>query len=305
MYEDRNRPLLSRRKFAGRVARHLLLALFLVSIALEIGVLGYHFLGGLSWIDSLLNASMILAVDPLHSIRSQDFRFLLRLIFGTSVHRHRIADRRPRLRTGSCTVFTLVKSEKHSCKDFAGARGFSVVSCPMIKRVLLAALGSLALCFPIVAQQTGPLEQTETVTLEQLSFYRPEFFSTVDSSILIHDLPMLTFLDGRLPVSSALGRMGNTSLGVFPIAFVSAAETHKANASPASGTDSQHEVTTLQLNPEYWGGEVGVFYGRSSGKFGREDFGSYIVGGVGNEKFQITVGASYEESNGRVPRWAR
>jgi hypothetical protein len=178
----------------------------------------------------------------------------------------------------------------------------------MIKRVLLAALGSLALCFPIVAQQTGPLEQTETVTLEQLSFYRPEIFSSVDSSVLIHDLPMLTFLDGRLPVSSALSRMGNTSLGVFPIAFVSAAETHKANASPATsapGTGSPHEVTTLQLNPEYWGGEVGAFYGRSSGKFGREDFGSYIVGGVGNDKFQITVGASYEESNGRVPRWAR
>jgi hypothetical protein len=71
MYERRNHPLLSRRKFAGRVARHLLLALFLVGIALEIGVLGYHLLGGLSWIDSLLNASMILGgmgpVDPLRS----------------------------------------------------------------------------------------------------------------------------------------------------------------------------------------------------------------------------------------------
>jgi len=201
-----------------------------------------------------------------------------------------------------------MKSERHSRKDFVGVRGFSVVNCLMIKRVLLAALGSLALCFPIVAQQTGPLEQTETVTLEQLSFYRPEIFSTVDSSILIHDLPLLAFLDGRLPVSSAMGRMGMTPLDIFPVALVSAAETHKANASPASpasGTDSPRDVTTLRLNPEYWGGEVGVFYGRSSGKFGREDFGSYIVGGVGNEKFQITVGASYEESNGRVPRWAR
>ncbi len=196
------------------------------------------------------------------------------------------------------------------CENFAGARGFSVVNCLMIKRVLLAALGSLALCLPIAAQQTGRLEQTEdeTIMLEQLSLYQPEIFSTVDSSILIHDLPMLTFLDGRLPVSSELGRMGMAPLDVFPIAFVSAAETHKANtspASPASGTDSPREVTTLQLNPEYWSGEVGVFYGRSSGKFGREDFGSYIVGGVGNDKFQITVGASYEESNGRVPRWAR
>jgi hypothetical protein len=77
MYESRNHPLLSRRKFAGRVARHLLLALFLVGMALEIGVLGYHFLGGLSWIDSLLNASMILGgmgpVDPLHSSTAKIF----------------------------------------------------------------------------------------------------------------------------------------------------------------------------------------------------------------------------------------
>jgi hypothetical protein len=77
MYESRNHPLLSRRKFAGRVAQHLLLALFLVGMALEVGVLGYHFLGGLSWIDSLLNASMILGgmgpVDPLHSSAAKIF----------------------------------------------------------------------------------------------------------------------------------------------------------------------------------------------------------------------------------------
>jgi hypothetical protein len=77
MYEHRSHPLLSRRKFLFRVARHLLLALFLVGIALEIGVLGYHFLGGLNWIDSLLNASMILGgmgpVDPLHSSAAKIF----------------------------------------------------------------------------------------------------------------------------------------------------------------------------------------------------------------------------------------
>src|SRR5947209_5957165 len=71
MYEQRNHPLLSRAKFARRVARRLLLALFLVGIALGLGVFGYHYIGGLNWIDSLLNASMILGgmgpVDPLHS----------------------------------------------------------------------------------------------------------------------------------------------------------------------------------------------------------------------------------------------
>ena len=50
---------------------HLVLALFVIAAALGIGVLGYHVLGELNWIDSLLNASMILGgmgpVDPLHS----------------------------------------------------------------------------------------------------------------------------------------------------------------------------------------------------------------------------------------------
>jgi hypothetical protein len=86
MYEGRNHPLLSRAKFARRVARHLLLALFLIGVALEIGVLGYHFLGGLSWIDSFLNASMILGgmgpVDPLHSTVAKIFAACYALFSG-------------------------------------------------------------------------------------------------------------------------------------------------------------------------------------------------------------------------------
>src|SRR5438876_12220189 len=71
MYERRNHPLLSRAKFARRVARHLLLALFAIGIALGIGVLGYHCIGGLSWIDSLLNASMILGgMGPVDQLQS-------------------------------------------------------------------------------------------------------------------------------------------------------------------------------------------------------------------------------------------
>ena len=40
------------------------------ALALGIGVVGYHYLGELEWLDALLNASMILGgmgpVDPLH-----------------------------------------------------------------------------------------------------------------------------------------------------------------------------------------------------------------------------------------------
>ena len=86
MYERRNHPLLSRAKFARRVARHLLVALLAVGLALAIGVFGYHYIGGLSWIDSLLNASMILGgmgpVDPLHSTAAKLFASFYALFSG-------------------------------------------------------------------------------------------------------------------------------------------------------------------------------------------------------------------------------
>jgi hypothetical protein len=86
MYEPRSHPLLSRAKFARRVARHLLLALFLIGVALGLGVVGYHYIGDLNWIDSLLNASMILGgmgpVDPLHSDAAKLFASFYALFSG-------------------------------------------------------------------------------------------------------------------------------------------------------------------------------------------------------------------------------
>jgi hypothetical protein len=86
MYEHRTHPLLSRAKFVRRVARHLLLALFVVGFALSIGVFGYHFIAHLSWIDSLLNASMILGgmgpVDPLPSSAAKLFASFYALFSG-------------------------------------------------------------------------------------------------------------------------------------------------------------------------------------------------------------------------------
>ena len=86
MYERGKDKLLSRAKFLARLGRHLVLALAVVAMALGIGVLGYHFLGELSWIDSLLNASMILGgmgpVDPLHSDTAKLFASFYALFSG-------------------------------------------------------------------------------------------------------------------------------------------------------------------------------------------------------------------------------
>ena len=71
MYEHHKQPLASRRVFAQRLRRNGLIGLLLLASSLGIGMLGYHFLENLSWIDSLLNASMILGgmgpVSPLQT----------------------------------------------------------------------------------------------------------------------------------------------------------------------------------------------------------------------------------------------
>jgi hypothetical protein len=77
MYEKRRDRLLTRVEFAWRVAGHVAFAVAAAAVALLAGILGYHFLGQLSWIDSLLNASMILGgmgpVDPLRTDAAKVF----------------------------------------------------------------------------------------------------------------------------------------------------------------------------------------------------------------------------------------
>ena len=60
MYEHRHQPLIPKRVFVGRMARHAMGALVLVGGTLFVGVAGYRWLEGLSWIDAYLNAAMIL-----------------------------------------------------------------------------------------------------------------------------------------------------------------------------------------------------------------------------------------------------
>ena len=60
MYEHHKQPLAKKSVFAKRLAMNGIIGLLLLLFSLGVGVLGYHFLENLSWIDSLLNASMIL-----------------------------------------------------------------------------------------------------------------------------------------------------------------------------------------------------------------------------------------------------
>src|SRR3954453_10168592 len=178
----------------------------------------------------------------------------------------------------------------------------------------LLALFSLSLPHTDVTAEPLPAGATGTITTDELAntgefdagpalvLNRPDVFSEVDGSVLIHNLPVLTLLDcRRFPISGELARMGMAPFDLFPIAFLNSVDVQRVSASPVYGSDASGGAIDLRLKRYYSGGEVGVFYGKSDGKYGREDFQSYIIGGVGNDKFNVTVGATYEESHGHIP----
>jgi len=86
MFESRDEPLAARHVFLWRLARYFGTAMTLAGISLGMGVLGYHFIAGLGWIDSVLNASMILGgmgpVDPLKSDAAKIFASAYALFSG-------------------------------------------------------------------------------------------------------------------------------------------------------------------------------------------------------------------------------
>lgn len=60
IFEHKSQPILPFRQFLFRVLRYFLFAMLLILISLGIGIVGYHHYADISWIDSMLNASMIL-----------------------------------------------------------------------------------------------------------------------------------------------------------------------------------------------------------------------------------------------------
>jgi hypothetical protein len=60
-FEHKSHALAPTGIFLNRLFRYLLFSIGILFFSLMIGILGYHFLCGMSWLDSLVNASMILS----------------------------------------------------------------------------------------------------------------------------------------------------------------------------------------------------------------------------------------------------
>lgn len=71
MFEKKHQKLIPFGAFAKRMAGSLALASGLLIAVLAAGTAGYHSLGGFDWVDSLLEASMILGgMGPVNPLRT-------------------------------------------------------------------------------------------------------------------------------------------------------------------------------------------------------------------------------------------
>jgi hypothetical protein len=194
-------------------------------------------------------------------------------------------------------------------QNFTGASDYLDLNCAMVKRAFCVALGLVGACFPAVAQQANrpewPIGAFDPAFA--LDVYQPRISGAGDSFLLFHRGPVRPWSDGGwLASENALTQIGMASLDFFPVAFLApeagsgprtnSVRNSRSQNSGTDGKDLSNEM--LSSSPVYYGGEVGFLYGHWSGKGGGDMWETYLNGTVGNDKFQITAGASYDESNG-------
>ena len=194
-------------------------------------------------------------------------------------------------------------------QDFAGASALLAVNSPMNKRGLLPVVVFLGLCFTLAAQRASasPPGHGGAFTLAQLRnmtaantgsvLFQPNLFKSLDN-------PVFGFPFSNRDVFSlatTFNLVGTTPRSFLP--FSPATESPRASLPETAAKDSSNRLFDLRPNFDYVTGEVGFLYGRSTGKFGGDYKEGYIFGEVGNDRIHISAGASYEEWNGRVPRW--
>jgi hypothetical protein len=219
-------------------------------------------------------------------------------------------------------------------ENFTGASGYLDVNCAMVKRALCVAFGLLGALLPVVAQQPHhsiKREQSRSAGASSaplsLNLYPPKVRGATASSLLLHNGSVPLWLDGTQPSNGITDRsydfasswvqLGFTSVDFLPAASFSSPQSPAQGPSAGRGhrtegkdlgvdpKDSPDEMLRSSANPIYYGGEVGFLYGRWSGKGGGDMWETYVVGTVGNDKFQITAGASFDEwnANGRSVRF--
>jgi len=85
-FEHKQQPLAPARIYYNRVLRNIVVGFSVLNFFLGVGVVGYHLTCGFGWLDSLLNASMILSgmgpTNPIDTDAGKWFASLYALVSG-------------------------------------------------------------------------------------------------------------------------------------------------------------------------------------------------------------------------------
>ncbi|MGH8095146.1 MAG: hypothetical protein ACREIF_17045 [Chthoniobacterales bacterium] len=180
----------------------------------------------------------------------------------------------------------------------------------MSKHMLVAMAGFLCLAGSASAQemQAPELRAAPRLTLAEpgssnawdgrVALVQAASFAALNS--VYYGPAPLRLADGRLfSFAGAFGWVEATPVDFLPALLAAEPLLATAGATPAR----EHSAGLASFLPkfDYASGEVGFLYGKSTGKFGREIEQGYILGEIGNENTQITVGASYGKSSGSFP----
>ncbi len=89
MFEHRHEKLMPRRLFLRRLAKYALISFGIIIVSLVIGMVGYYEFAGYSWVDSFVNAAMLMGgmgqVNALHSDAGKIFAGFYALYCGLVV----------------------------------------------------------------------------------------------------------------------------------------------------------------------------------------------------------------------------
>ena len=155
-----------------------------------------------------------------------------------------------------------------------------------MKRAFFAVAGFFSFCLSLSAQLAPSPEQ---LLFDGGSLYRPSLsLADQDRFFLSTSFGAMQATSNFLPTFNAVGPRSTVA---------------PAMLDSKDSTDNVMEFKSTDRIRA--GGEVGFLYGKSTGKYGREDFQTYIIGTVGNDKFSITAGYLHQESSGQFPRWRR
>lgn len=187
----------------------------------------------------------------------------------------------------------------------------------MMKLGMGVLFGILAACFTASAYEAGPITRGAFDAPIQLTICPTDILSSADTSDLVSGLPLLALVnDEAFASKNELGGLTFVPEEVFPVALIAPAPVparhnyvylHDARADAkdfSSGKDFHSEDMAVPLSRVYYGGEVGFMYGASSGNalLKGDEFRTYGVFEVGDDKTHIVVGAAYEESSYKLQR---